>query len=118
VRFLLDEDLNPAIAEAARALDLEVVSVHDLGRRGLTDHEQLVLAATEERTFVTRNRDDFIRLTIDFFRAGRPHSGLLIVPHTPSNRTPGRLARVLQTWSSQWSATTSPAPYFIDFLSR
>jgi len=70
MRFLLDEDVNPAVAEICRSLGLDVVSVHEIQRRGYTDEPQLHYAAAENRLFVTRNRDDFIKLTIDFYHAG------------------------------------------------
>jgi hypothetical protein len=99
VRFLLDEDLPTSVAEAARGLGLDAQSVHELGRRGLSDREQLVFASDEERVLATRNRDDFIRLTVDFFREGRAHGGVLIVPHTASNRAPGRIADAINRWA-------------------
>jgi hypothetical protein len=76
LRYLLDEDVNPAVSEAARALGLDVVSVHEIERTGVAfpDGAQLHFAAVERRIMVTRNRDDFIRLTRDFFQAGEPIS--------------------------------------------
>jgi hypothetical protein len=35
LRYLLDEDVDPAVANAARALDLDVVSVHEIERTGI-----------------------------------------------------------------------------------
>ncbi|MBA3636422.1 MAG: DUF5615 family PIN-like protein, partial [Rubrobacteraceae bacterium] len=35
MRFLLDEDLPPRAAEVARGLGLDVLSLHELGRRGI-----------------------------------------------------------------------------------
>lgn len=58
MRFLLDEDLGPAIAEIARGLGLDVLSIHEIDRRGLPDEEQLRFAASQGRIFLTRNRDD------------------------------------------------------------
>jgi hypothetical protein len=63
MRFLLDEDLPPKVAVIARSLGLDVVSVHEIGRTGLSDEAQLRFAASETRILVTRNRDDFIALT-------------------------------------------------------
>ena len=44
MRFLLDEDLPPLAAEVARGLGLDAVSVHELGRRGNMDRDQLRFA--------------------------------------------------------------------------
>ena len=49
MRFLLDEDLPPLAAEITRGLGLEVTSVHELGRRGIGDRDQLRFAAAEDR---------------------------------------------------------------------
>jgi hypothetical protein len=71
----------------ARDLGLDVVSVHEIDRLGLSDEEQLRFAATEGRILVTRNRDDFLALTTEFYRRGKPHRGVLIVTAgLPNNR--------------------------------
>lgn len=116
--FLLDEDVNPEVASAARALGMDVVSVHELGRRGVDfpDIAQLRFAALQRRVMVTRNRDDFIRLTRAFFEAGEPHCGVLIVPHSLPNQHPGRIARALKQWHEARPASEDPEPYVIDFL--
>lgn len=118
MRYLLDEDVNPAVSEAARTLGLDVLSVHEIGRAGLAfpDEAQLHFAAAERRIIVTRNRDDFIRLTRDFFQAGQAHYGVLVVPHTLPNRDPGRIARALKQWHDARPTAPEPEPYIIDFL--
>lgn len=115
MRFLLDEDLNPTVAEAARGLGLEAVSVHEIDRRGLPDHEQFQRAAREARVVVTRNRDDFLRLTVERFRTGEAHAGLLIVPHSLPNDQPARIAHALAAWAEAHAEVESLA-YVIDFL--
>jgi hypothetical protein len=114
LRFLLDEDLNPAVAEIGRGLGLDVVSVHEIDRRGFPDEEQLRFATGDGRTFVTRNRDDFLRLTISFFEAAEPRLGLLIVPYSLPNHRPERIARALERWVNRLG---DPGPYFVAFLS-
>lgn len=113
MRFLLDEDLTPEIAEIARGLGLDVLSVHEIERRGFTDEDQLRFSTSQDRIFVTRNRDDFIRLTVDFFQTGEAHLGLLIVPRSLPNHRPARIAHALKRWQERPGERGS---HFIDFL--
>lgn len=118
MRYLLDEDVNPAVAQAARSSGLDVVSVHEIERIGpaFPDEAQLRFAALERRIVVTRNRDDFIRLTRAFFQTSEPHFGVLIIPYTLPNDDPGRLARALKRWHEARSEAAEPEPCIIDFL--
>ncbi|HEY3567026.1 MAG TPA: DUF5615 family PIN-like protein [Thermoanaerobaculia bacterium] len=111
--FLLDEDVNPAVAEIARGLGLDVLSVHEIDRRGFQDEDQLRFSAAQQRIFVTRNRDDFLRLTLIFFQAHEPHAGLLVVPRSVPNHLPERIAHALKRWQER---PGDPGAYFIDFL--
>jgi hypothetical protein len=97
---LLDEDVNPTVAEVGRGLGLDIVSVHEIDRRGLEDRPQLELAANSGRVFVTRNRDDYIKLTLSFYQTGAPHPGI-IIPYTLPNREPERIAHALRTWHAE-----------------
>lgn len=114
MRFILDEDLSPVAAETARGLGLDAVSIHEIGRRGYGDAEQLGFAAAERRIFVTRNRDDFILLTVECFRTGEPHAGVLIVPRSLPNHHPERIAHALRSWCDDHA---DPGSHFLDFLS-
>jgi predicted nuclease of predicted toxin-antitoxin system len=116
VRYLLDEDVNPRTAEIARGLGLDVVSVHEIGRRTLSDSEQLEYAAQDGRVLVTRNRDDFIEATLTFFRTRQPHPGVLIIPHTLPRRDPKRMAHALAERHAERSEHEGAASYTIDFL--
>ncbi|OGP77032.1 MAG: hypothetical protein A2Z13_03790 [Deltaproteobacteria bacterium RBG_16_64_85] len=82
MKICLDEDIAPEVAVILRSLGVDATSVHESGRQGLSDREQLELAAVEDRCLVTRNRNDFILLTREFFEKGLPHAGVLILPWT------------------------------------
>lgn len=115
MRFLLDEDVHPRAASIARGRRLDVTSVHELGRTGLEDEEQLRFAAREGRALVTRNRGDFLQLTLDFFATREPHAGLLIIPYSLPNRRPERIAAALADYADRYPRERME-PYTIDFL--
>lgn len=80
---------------------MDVVSVHEIGRRGLSDSEQLRFAIQESRILVTRNRDDFRYLVETLFRAGDTVPGVLIAPYSLPNKYPERIAYALRQWADR-----------------
>jgi hypothetical protein len=64
---------------------------------------------------VTRNRNDFITLTVQFFEALKPHNGLIIVPHTIPGSEFSKLASLLAKFSKQYPKGLEPCT--IEFLS-
>jgi predicted nuclease of predicted toxin-antitoxin system len=115
LRFLLDEDLPREAAEIARGLGLDVVSVHELGRRGFADRDQLRFASREERIFLTRNHRDFVELTVEFYRAGEAYAGVLLVRRNLPNDRPERIAHALKRWAD--ARADMPATFDgVDFL--
>ena len=113
MKVCLDEDISPDVAAVLRSMGVDATSVHEAGRQGFSDRELLELASAEGRVLVTRNRNDFILLTQEFFAKGSPHAGVLIVPWTipPDNfRLVGkRIARYVKR------AGDSPSDYLFDF---
>lgn len=114
MRYVLDEDMNPEVAIISRGLGLDVTSVHEVGRRGLSDPDQLEFALAEGRVVVTRNRDDFLRLARAAFASGRTCAGILIVPVTVPNRDAPRMAHALKRWDDLHPHSTPIG--FVDFL--
>jgi predicted nuclease of predicted toxin-antitoxin system len=113
MRFLLDEDVNPAVAEISRGLGMDVVSVHEIDRLGLSDEEQLRFSASQSRILITRNGKDFIRLGLLFFQTGEIHEGVLIIPRSLPNNRSERIAHALKRWRDRPGDRGSG---FVDFL--
>jgi hypothetical protein len=95
VRFYLDEDINPQVAVVLRRLGVWAASTQEAGTRGADDEAQLAYAAEVRAALVTRNRNDFIALTAQFFDEDREHAGVVIVPHSVPADNPAILSKLL-----------------------
>lgn len=112
-RFYLDEDVPPAAARIARGMGLDVVAAVEVGPLPRTDPEHLAIAAAEGRVVVTYNRDDFQQYTLDFFAAGKPHGGVLVVVRSIP-RNGAAVAHALKDWCERWGPLQ---PYEVQYLS-
>ncbi len=84
MKFYLDEDLSPRIAESLRKRGIHALSAHDVGNVQLSDREQLAYAAREDRCLVTRNARHFVVLSQEAIARQEPHAGILLC--SPSRR--------------------------------
>lgn len=78
MRLYLDEDLPGSLAETLRLRGLDAESAQELGHRGWSDEEQLAYAASQHRTIVSRNTEDFIRIGHAAFERHRAHAGIAL----------------------------------------
>ncbi len=78
MKFYLDEDISPRVAEILRKRGVNAVSAHDIGKTGASDEDQFAEAVSRKAAIVTRNRDDFITLTVQAFENTSPHYGLVV----------------------------------------
>lgn len=114
MKFYLDEDLSPRVAEILRGMGCAARSTQEAGNREADDEWQLEYAARIGHLLVTRNRNDFIALTAQFFGENRPPAGVLIVSHRILASNPARLAKLLIRFAAQHPAGL-PA-YTVAFL--
>ena len=114
MKYYLDEDLSPKIAKLLRENQIDCSSVHENNRIQLSDREQLEFAAYENRCLVTKNRDDFIKLTVQFFNSQLPHHGILIIPYSYPGDQFSKIAEALKHYAGLHPS--GMAPYTVDFL--
>jgi predicted nuclease of predicted toxin-antitoxin system len=74
MRFLVDENLGPAVARWLRGLGHEVFSVYD-ELRGLNDDSLLQKAFVENWILITNDKDFGEKV----FRELRPHKGIILL---------------------------------------
>lgn len=71
IRFHLDENVNPAIAQVLRQRGIDVTTAVDSGLRTSSDPDHLAFALSEGRVIVTHD-DDFLILA----SLGQAHAGI------------------------------------------
>ncbi|MBU4316882.1 MAG: DUF5615 family PIN-like protein [Proteobacteria bacterium] len=116
MRLYIDEDISPKVAQLLRKKGIDAVSAHEKGMIGASDEEQLIAAVNEKRVMVTRNRNDFIALTVRFFEDLKPHYGLLIIPHS----IPGSNFTLMadRLYKCTQNHPNGLEPYIIEFVSQ
>ncbi len=114
MKLYLDEDISPKVSVILRKRGIDAVSAHEAGMLEASDDNQLSYAVAEGRVMVTRNRDDFITLTVQYFEALKPHTGVIIVPHSIAGSDFGKLAAQLMKFSKKYPEGLEP--YTIEFL--
>lgn len=97
MKFYIDEDISPKIAEILRDNNIDAVSAHQVGRSGtgITDEEQLAYAAIEGRCLVTYNGRHYIALTSKFFEKEWKHAGIVIMPSSMPSDNFGMISKTL-----------------------
>ncbi len=114
MKYYLDEDLSPKIAEILRQAGIDTTCAHDVGMLQASDLDQIEYASSQERCLVTRNRNDFIKLTVQFFNESRPNFGVLIIPYS----YPGDHFRLIAEALKKYALSRKERmdSYAIDFL--
>jgi hypothetical protein len=81
IRLYLDEDtINASLVKALRNADLDVETVADAQRLGLSDEEQLIWAVNQGRVLYSYNVGDFCQLHSSFIIDERNHAGIILAP--------------------------------------
>jgi len=95
IRLYLDEDVHKRLAVALRLRQFDVISVHELGRWGLGDEEQLTLAAQDGRALFTYNVEDYLKLHLAWHTREQTHAGLILSDQLSLSETLRRLLKLL-----------------------
>jgi predicted nuclease of predicted toxin-antitoxin system len=88
-----DEDITSELAPALRERGFDAISAYDADLLGKTDNEQLAFATKSDRSLLTCNASDFLRLAKIYSEESRTHSGIIISSEQYSRRQFGELLR-------------------------
>jgi len=116
VKFYLDDNISPKLAKILRKRGIDAGSAHEIGIAGASDEDQFAEAASRQTALVTRNRDDFIALTIRAFENSSPHYGVVVLSYA----IPGSDFR-LAAWMLERLAAQNPdglGAYAIEFAAK
>ena len=81
IRWYIDEDaMRRAFINALREAGLDVVTVADVNRFGISDADQLAWATEHNRVLYTFNVRDFSLLHTQWLPSGKRHAGIVVVP--------------------------------------
>lgn len=100
MRLYLDHDVDVSLAARLQPPGHDVLTTRDARNIEASDEQQLIVATTEERVFLTHNRRDFRRLHRHWIEAGRSHDGIIISAHVPVDEVERRLLRLFATYSA------------------
>jgi predicted nuclease of predicted toxin-antitoxin system len=82
VKFYLDANLSRRIAERLRQKGWDATSAHEVGNPELSDAEQLAYATAEGRGLVTKDIEDFTKLSRNAVASQKPHAGIILCPRS------------------------------------
>ena len=97
IKFYLDEHIHRAVAEGLRRRGVNVLTVQEAGKTGLSDRGQLAFALSEGRVMVTMD-SDFLTLAVE----GVSHAG---IGYANPRRSIGELIRALMLLSDVLTPT-------------
>ena len=96
IRLYIDEDVHESVSPALRRHGYDVLTVHEAGRRGLSDAEQLAFATEQDRTLFSFNTADYIALHLEYLEQGRQHAGIVDSKQIPIGETVRRLLKLIE----------------------
>jgi predicted nuclease of predicted toxin-antitoxin system len=94
VKFYLDEDVKPLLADMLRNRSIDCLAAREAGNLSKSDLEQLTFATRNDRAIITFNVADYLRLAVAWSAEGREHAGIIVSDQLPPSEVLRRLLRL------------------------
>lgn len=95
IRFYLDEDVRPLLADILQERGYDAISAVRLGRIGIADEDHFIFAASQGRALLTFNIRDFIPIAKTWIRNEQAFAGLVVSEQMPLGELLRRTLRLL-----------------------
>lgn len=95
IRFYLDEDVRPLLADILQERGYDAISAVRLGRIGITDEDHFAFAASQGRAVLTFNIRDFVPIAKTWIRNDKCFTGLVVSEQMPLGELLRRTLRLL-----------------------
>lgn len=100
-RVFLDEDVDLIVGDIVRSRGFETLSTRDAGRKSKDDRDQLGFAAENGYVILTHNRNDYLRLAVEWFETGQTHAGIIISAQRRPKDMAERVLRILERFTAE-----------------
>nr|MBI3614143.1 DUF5615 family PIN-like protein [Nitrospirota bacterium] len=101
MNFYLDEDIKPLLADMLRTRGIDCLAAREAANLSKSDLEQLTFATQTNRTIITCNIVDYLRLAVTWAAEGRAHAGIIVSDQLSSPELLRRLLRLIAHHQSQ-----------------
>lgn len=95
IRLLLDENVDPLLAEILRSRGYDAVATRSMGLSGRTDAELLEWAIREKRAILTHDVTDFSALAAAYAEKRLEHYGIIVSDQVQFRTLLARALRLL-----------------------
>src|SRR6266508_5086478 len=93
-----DEDVPAPAAETLRTRGFTILTTSEAGALKASDEEQLLRATELGCVLISHNRWHFRRLHEEFIRAGKAHSGIVLLPQDTNTERLGLRIALRLDW--------------------
>ena len=102
--FLLDENIDPDVADGLRRHELESFSARQLDLLSVSDPEIMETAIKRRLILVTRDTKDFLLLARVYLEREISFPGILLVPPSIPQHNPGALIDAIIRWKERYGS--------------
>jgi len=88
------------VANALRIRGFDVISAHEVGNKGISDHQQLEYAISQERSMATLNIVDFVKIHKEYMVSGKKHYGIILSEQLPIGEVINKFLELLNKFTA------------------